>query len=55
VRLEAFAMAVAHDAVRHERLMAMNTTPVTQNVMLTVWSIVVQSDAIGVNHQGLKK
>jgi hypothetical protein len=38
-----------------KRLIAMNTTPVTQNVMSTVWSIVVQLDAIGVNHQGLKK
>src|ERR1035438_10371682 len=38
-----------------KRLTATNTTPVTQNVRLTVSSIIVQLDAIGVNHQGLKK
>src|SRR5580704_5745903 len=38
-----------------KRLTATNTTPVTQNVRLTVSSIVVQLEAIGVNHQGLKK
>ena len=38
-----------------KRLTAMNTAPVTQNVRFTVSSIVVQLEAIGVNHQGLKK
>ncbi len=34
---------------------ATNTTPVTQNVRITVSSMVLQFDAIGVNHQGLAK
>ena len=37
------------------RLTATNTTPVTQNVMSMVLSIVPQFDAIGVNHQGLSE
>src|SRR5262245_37786657 len=36
------------------RFTAINTTPVTQNVRSTVWSIISQFDAIGVNHQGLR-
>src|SRR5262249_15893800 len=31
------------------------TMPVTMNVMFTVSSIIFQLDAIGVNHQGLRK
>ena len=37
------------------RFTATNTAPVTQNVRLTVSSIVSQFDAIGVNHHGLRK
>jgi hypothetical protein len=37
------------------RFTATNTPPVTQNVRLTVSSMFPQLDAIGVNHQGLKK
>ena len=33
----------------------MNTTPVTQKVRITVSSMVVQFDAMGVNHHGLAK
>src|SRR5438067_7801069 len=37
------------------RLMATNTTPVTQKVMAIVVSMVFQFDAIGVKYQGLRK
>ncbi len=37
------------------RFTATNTAPVTQNVRLTVSSIVCQLEAMGVNHQGFRK
>ena len=37
------------------RFTATKTMPVTQKVMSTVVSIILQLEAIGVNHQGLRK
>jgi hypothetical protein len=49
------AMAIAPHGPGRKRLTVTKTMPVTQNVSTTVSSMVVQFDAMGVNHHGLAK